>query len=47
MNTSKRQTKSNLVAALFHETVLHGLLFVAVVGVLVDRAVALTNGTII
>jgi hypothetical protein len=46
MNT-KRQTKSNLVAALLHETVFHGLLFVAVVGALFNRAVALTNGLII
>lgn len=47
MNMSNRPMKSSRVSMLFQESVFQALLFVAVVGALVDRGIALTSGTII
>jgi hypothetical protein len=47
MNMSNRPMKSNRVAMIFHESVFQALLFVAVVGALVDRGVALMGGAMI
>jgi hypothetical protein len=47
MNASNPQTKSSRLSTLFQESVFQALLFVAILGALVDRGIALTSGTII
>jgi hypothetical protein len=47
MNMSNRQTKPSRLSMLFQESVFQALLFVAVLGALVDRGIALTGGNIV
>ena len=47
MNTSHAQTKTRRLSMIFQESVFQALLFVAILGALVDRGIALTSGTII
>jgi hypothetical protein len=47
MNMSNRPMKSSRLSMLFQESVFQALLFVAVVGALVDRGVALMGGSMI